>query len=210
MWNLSQMRTRLGQRLAETSTVFWGESEREGYINEAQRFVASITKGVPQEVSGTVDSDTPYLPVSGKPLGEYPSAGVVDGRRVTFVPIEVANAMDPHWGETVGSPRWLIFDPQFSRVYVSPKPYTAMTAEVAVSILPADLVNDSDELFGGAVAMEKYQGVVLNIAAALALLKERYDGDAERFYAFAVNELQSLGFRPAEIPPLREEPNVDA
>jgi hypothetical protein len=77
-----------------------------------------------------------------------------------------------------------------------------MAVVVNVSVLPDDLVGDGNPLFGGVQVMEKYQGALLNIAISLLLLKERYDGDAERFYQFAVQELQTVGVDPASIPPL--------
>jgi len=87
---------------------------------------------------------------------------------------------------------------------VTPIPTAGTTVYVTVSILPADMSADSDELFDGVDAMEQYQGAIVNFAASLALLKERYDGDAERFYKFAVQEMQQVGVNPQEIPPFRE------
>jgi hypothetical protein len=211
MWSLSQIRNRLGQRLAEHSPVFWSPEERNSYINEAQRFVAALTKGVPHTVTGEVSEAVPYLSVSAKLLGDYPSGGRVGHRAINFVPVAVAQMLYPSWRGAVGAPRWAIVAPEESRVYICPAPATPTTATVTVSILPPDLVGDNDRLFANARVMEKYQGVVLNVAAALALLKERYDGDAERFYSFAIQELQSLGIKPAEIPPLQQvAQNVDS
>jgi hypothetical protein len=55
-------------------------------------------------------------------------------------------------------------------------------------------------VFNGEEVMEKYQGALLNFSAAMLLLKERYDGDAERFWQFAMQEMQMLGIDPAKIP----------
>lgn len=79
-----------------------------------------------------------------------------------------------------------------------------MTVTGKVAVLPDDLKNSSDELFSGVSTMEKYQGALLNYAAYLALLKERNDGGAERFYQLALAELKSLGVNPNNIPPAQE------
>ena len=206
MWTLGQARTRLGERLAEVSVVFWTEDERDHALNEAQRFVAAVTKGVPLTLSGSVDTDTPYLPVTGTLLGEYAVAGRVDGgRSLNFVSQEAADRGFPTWTTFVGTPRWIIPAANEDRVYLSPAPTFATPVTVNVSVLPPEMGVSGDILFGDATVMEKYQGVVLNIAAALSLLKERYDGDAERFYQFARQELQDLGVTPASIPQTVQE-----
>lgn len=211
MWNLSQIRARLGDRLAETSEEFWDTTSREYAINEAQRFVAAVTKGVPQTISGSVDSSTPYLTVTGKLLGDYEAAGrVTGGRALGYVPIEAADRGFPTWPTFTGTPRWVIPAPHEDRVYLVPKPDVSTSVTVNISVLPEDLSADGDELFGGEEVMEKYQGVVLNIAASLCLLRERYDGDAERFYQFAIQELQNLGVNPEEIPTTVREVPQDA
>ena len=204
MWTLSQARARLGNRLAEASTVFWPNTERDDALNEAQRFIAAVTKGVPLTLSGSVDVITPFLTVSGKLLGEYAAAGRVDGgRALSFIPIEAADKIFPDWVNITGDPRWIIAAPHESRVYLSPVPALPTPVTVNVSVLPADLAGDTDELFAGVPVMEKFQGALLNIAASLLLLKERYDGDAERFYQFGVQEIQALGIDPASIPSMR-------
>jgi hypothetical protein len=93
-----------------------------------------------------------------------------------------------------------LVEPSEDRIYFTPTPTSAVDVSARVSVLPADLENDSDVVFGGEEVMEKYQGALLNVAAAYLLLKERYDGDAERFYQFAVQELQAVGLDPARIP----------
>jgi hypothetical protein len=210
MWNLSQARTHLGNRLAEESEVFWPATERDAAINEAQRFIAAVTKGVPLTLSGPVDSTTPYLTVSGKLLGEYPAAGrILGGAALRYANQRVADSVFPGWATAIGAPRWVIPAPHESRVYLAPSPITPMAVSVHVSVLPDDLAGDSDQLFGGELVMEKYQGALLNIAASLLLLKERYDGDAERFYQFAVQEMQAVGLDPASIPPLPRQVTQD-
>lgn len=203
MWNLGQIRDRLGERLAETDTTFWGTQARDNAINEAQRFVAAVTKGVPATVSGNVDTTTPYLTAPGKLLGDYVSAGRVDGgRALTYVRVEDANRGFPNWPTYQGAPRWVIPAPNEGRLYVVPAPATPTAVTINASVLPADVTGDSDFLFNNEPTMEKYQGVVLMVAATLLLYQERYDQDAERFYQHAVQEMQNLGVAPAEIPPM--------
>jgi hypothetical protein len=205
MWNLSQIRTRLQERLAEESSVFWSVAERDSAVNEAQRFISSVTKGVPSFASDFVSTTAPYVAFTGKLVGEYVSAGwVVNGgvQALNNVRVDQANMTFPEWTQAVGTPRWAILIPDEQRVYISPTPATPIEVSVKVSVLPDDLTDTTDELFNGEPIMEKYQGALLNIAAALLLLKERYDGDAERFYQFAIQEMQSLGVNPTEIPPL--------
>jgi hypothetical protein len=88
------------------------------------------------------------------------------------------------------------------RVYLSPTSEAAVPVTVNVSVLPADLVGDNDQLYLGEETMEKYLNATINVAASILLLKERYDGDAERFYQFAIQDLQQLGVAPEEIPPI--------
>jgi len=205
VWDLATTRTRLGERLAEESTVFWDATERDDAINDAQRFIAAVTRGVPQTLTGSVSQATPYLAVSGKLLGDYVTAGQVDGgRALGFTVQELADRAYPGWRTAEGTPRWAVVAPDESRVYLTPTNTVADAVTVKVSVLPADLAADSDELFGGETVMEKYQGPLLSMAAAFLLLKERYDQDAERFYQFAIQEISALGVDPARIPPLRE------
>lgn len=204
MWTLAQTRTNVGYRISEVSQQFWGEPERDVAINDAQRFIAGLTNGVPETVTGTVSSTSPSLTVTGKLLGEYAAAGKAADRALTFVPVEVADKGFPTWRTFTGVPRWVIAAPHEGKVYIAPTPMHDVAAEVHVSVLPADLSSDGDRLFGDTGVMEKYQSPLVNVAAAFLLLKERYDGDAERFWSFALNEMKSLGLHPDEVPPLRE------
>ena len=210
MWTLSQARTRLGERLAEASQVFWPDKERDDALNDAQRFIAAVTRGVPLELSGPVDANTPYLVVTGKLLGPYPAAGRgAAGRALSFIPIEVADRIYPTWASRSGFPRWVVTAPHESRVYLTPIPDDPVEVSVNVSVLPPDLAQDGAEFFLGETVMEKYLGPLLNLAASYCLLKERYDGDAERFYSMAIQELSTLGVDPATIPsrPQQEAPS---
>ena len=205
MWTLSEIRDKLSERLGETSTTFWTAIERTGYINEGQRFVASLTRGVPSTVSQVVNTSTPTIALPGKTFNAAATMGEIDGGRVLpVVTIERANLVSPNWRSLSGRPFWIVLDIPTATARVTPVPSTDTNVSLTVSIYPSDLSSDSDELFNGTDAMEKYQGVVLNMAASLALLKERYDGDAERFYQFAIQELQQLGISPQEIPPFRQ------
>ena len=203
MWTLSEVRQKLTQRLAEEANVFWTAAERDSAINEAQRFIAAITNGVSTVVSGVIDKNFPYLTAPGKLLNMYEIAGWVAGPKLEAlraIPVASANLIDPGWVNRRGRPRWLLVNPAEKRLYFSPSPHDPIEVSARVSVLPDDMEDDSDPLFNGEQVMQKYQGALLNVAAALLLLKERYDGDAERFYAFAVNELTSLGVEPARIP----------
>lgn len=210
MWTLSEIRTRLSDRLAETGTNFWSNDERDRYINEAQRWVAAITKGFTGTVTGTVSSavgggggggSDRFLSIGTKVLGAHDNAGYLDsGDALPLVPIEVANVMWPGWRTAIGIPRHIIMDLQEKRVYVAPADATPRGVTIRVSVLPDDLVNDGDYLFANEPTMERYQGAALNYAACLALLKERYDGDAERFFQLAIADLQAQGIDPKDIP----------
>lgn len=210
MWTLANTRTRLSDRLGEDSTVFWDQTARDSYINDAQRFVASVTLGVPETVSGAVSSTTPYLTLPDKILSAHAASGYVDGGdAITAIGIEQANLYSPNWRTFKASyPEWAILDLQSKRAYLSPIPKTSKTVYLTVSVLPDDLTLTSDTLFNGVPVMEKFQNVVLQMAATYALLKERYDGDAERYYQFAVQELQTLGVNPNAIPSFREVSNA--
>jgi hypothetical protein len=111
-----------------------------------------------------------------------------------------ANQVDPGWSVRVGVPRWVLVEPSEDRVYFSPTPAADVAVSARVAVLPAELTDDTDVVFNGEEVMEKYQGALLNFAAAMLLLKERYDGDSERFWQFAVQEMQMLGIDPAKIP----------
>lgn len=205
MWTLSEARERLGRRLAEETATFWDTTERNNAINEAQRFIAAITKGVPQQLTGAVVTATPYLSITGKVVGEFTTSGRIDdGAALRPVAIEVADVQDPNWRTRAGTPRWIVVDAGEERVYVTPVPSTSTDITVNVAVIPPDVTVDSTELFGGALVMEQYLGALLNVAASLCLLRERYDGDAERFFQFAMQELQALGVDPARIPKFGE------
>jgi len=205
VWTLSEVRSKLSDRLGEDSIVFWEDADRDSYINEAQRLVSSITRGITSTAFGTVNTSTPSITLPNKMINGTATMGYVDGgRSLSIISVEQANLVSPNWRTQRGSPLWIILDTMTATARVTPIPTAGTTVYVTVSILPADMSADSDELFDGVDAMEQYQGAIVNFAASLALLKERYDGDAERFYKFAVQEMQQVGVNPQEIPPFRE------
>jgi len=167
--------------------------------------VAAITRGIHSEVSGTVSTSSRTLTLPAKFLNGSAAMGYVDGgRALSVVDIETANRISPNWRTLVGGPLWIVLDVMGDSAYVTPAPQSSKTVYLTVSVLPTDMSADSDEVFDGADSMEKYQGTVINFAATLALLKERYDGDAERFYQFGMQELTSLGVKPDDIPTFQQ------
>lgn len=207
MWTLATARDRVSSRVGEDSPVFWSETDRNDAINDAQRFIAAVTNGVPLTTAGTVDESAPYLEVAGSIAGMHGSAGrIAGGAALSMVRIDVADMHFPGWRTYAGSPRWVIVDTGTSRAYLAPVPTSPTSVEVTVSVIPDDLTSDSETLFGGIESMSKYLGALVNYAAAMLLLRERFDGDAERFYQFAVQELVQAGVDPARVPPLKAQP----
>ena len=210
MWTLTQTRARLSDRLGETSNVFWSEADRTDYINDAQRMIAGITRGVEATVTGTVDTTTPYLTLPTRAVSAHPTNGfIVDGDSLNVVPIQIANSIAPNWRTLRGRyPRWFVIDLEAGRAYASPIPHSGEAVSLSVSVLPADFLTDGSDdasvLFSGSPLMEKYQGALLQLAAVYALLKERYDQEAEKYFQFFMQELQALGLNPNDIPTLGE------
>jgi hypothetical protein len=204
MWTLSDLKTRLGERLAETGTTFWGDTERTSVLNEAQRLIAAITKGVPQTVTGTVNTTTPHVALPAQALDIHSDGSfITGGNALRAVPKELLDRIDPRWRRRTGEEAiWIAVDTAAQRVYVVPQPTTSKTLNVVVAVLPDDMALDSDKPFDGHGPMEKYQGAIVQYATVLSLLKERYDQDAERFYGFFQREMQNLGVNPADIPPM--------
>ena len=225
MWTLADIREGLANRLAEAQTeiTFWGTEERDFAINEAQRWVASITKGVPHTFEWLInvgDSSFFNIPDGYTVIGEASSSGseeysgqVPDGRALTYIPWNSLEQVWSGWRRFRGDPRWLTIEYSRNRLWLVPRPYDPLPNFplrylVSIAVLPADLEDESDVLFRPSADdesigyMQKYQGVVLNYATGLALLKERIDGEAERYINLAVNELQVLGVLPANFPPI--------
>ena len=206
MWTLGEARERLTGRVGEASTDFWTEQDRNDAINDAQRFISSVTHGVPVELTGDVDSTSPYLEVPYNLAGAYGFTGTVGSRAVITIPAGIVDTIDPNLRNRVGPARWAVVDTSLSRVWVAPAPTTPTPARILVAVTPAALSSDADLLFMGNSSMSKYLGALINYAAAMLLLRERFDGDAERFYQIAVQELGSLGIDPSTIPPMPAAP----
>jgi hypothetical protein len=101
-------------------------------------------------------------------------------------------------------PMWVV--PHFTakEAYVSPRPRNSMNVTLVVSVLPTSVAAGSDRLFNNQDMMAKYLNAFLNLSASYALLKERYDQDAERFYNLAMQELMQLGVVPEDVPPFKQ------
>jgi len=202
MWNLNHARQRVNDRLAEDSTVFWSSEIRDEYINDAQRFIAAATMGVEEQVNGVVAEGTPFLTLPDRVLNAHPAQAYChDGRMLSVVPMATATSVDPNWRSRIAAyPLWAI--PHFSDkiVYFSPRPRDPVNVTISVSVLPDPVEAGSDLLFNGEEIMERYLNVFVNLAVSFALLKERYDGDSERYYQLAVAELGALGVNIEDIP----------
>lgn len=208
MWTLAQARSRLTGRLGEVSTAFWSNQDRNDAINDAQRLVSAVTLGVPLTTTGTVNSTTPSVDIEGSVVGAYGTAGrITGGSALSTIPISQADANFPGWRTYSGTPKWVVVDLGLSKAYLVPTPTSDTSVEVTVSVIPNDLTSDSDKLFLGVAAMERYLGALLNFAAFYCLLRERYDGDAERFFQLATQELQAVGADPRSIPSFKEVAN---
>lgn len=201
MWTLDGVRTKLADRLAESSTAFWGADERDYYINQGQRFVAALTRGVETEAEVSHDGTVSYVTIPDA-LGPGKAGAFASGRALLPVQQPALDAIDPRWRTRSGSPRHYLLDLAARRIYLIPNPTAATTITLSLAVMPAELTSDAQGLFDGQENMARYADVVVNYAAALALLKERYDGDAERFYQFAAAQLRDFGV--ADVPAWEE------
>lgn len=204
MWTLSDTRTRLTERLAESSTNFWSSDERDSVINEAQRRIAVITGGVVRSVTATVNGPPGEVTLPDSTIGPH-SVAVNTSATGVMLPFVKRADIDPVWPDwrnasTSGDPKWAVLDVGRKRVFIIPTPLEDTEVGVNVAVMPATLESASDPLFDGVPEMQKYQGALLNLAACLALLKERYDGDAERFYAFYQQEMRDVGVDAGDLP----------
>lgn len=228
--SLADARNQLTSRLAEESMVFWDTATRTQALNDAQRLIAVVTRGVPEEVSGTVGGAVRSLSFTGKPVAPDAANGMVTGvavggavvgraivgvarvgisgarttsRALVAVSRAVADVLFPHWWGAGGpQPRWMVIDEKDKLVYFVPVPDASSEVSLEVRVQPELVMSDSDLLFNGVDYMDKYLQAAINYAAAMLLLRERFDGDAERFYQFAMAELTQLGHSPGDVPPL--------
>lgn len=207
MVTLAQARRHLRDRIAEEGVEFWSSQDEVMYINLAQNFIAAVTRGVTAEVEGQVGRDNTFLPLPPRVINAHQLSGYIDdsGDVMGTVSAADANLISPSWRNFVGKrPKWFILDVDAKRAYVSPIPHRDVTVNLRVSVLPAEVTDDSDELFNGVDAMDKYFNATINMAAMYAFHKERYDGEAERAYGWVINELQQLGVNPNAVPPFQQ------
>lgn len=232
---LEFVRDRLTDRLAEDSTVFWSNASRVAAINDAQRMVSAVTKGVPERVMGSIGGGSSTLHFTGRPVSQDAVSGVVLGtvqnlpfvgsavvgtsvlggvyslaeRALIAVRQDIADALHPHWWGVSGMmPRWVVLNEALKEVRFTPVPTGMVGVELRVRVLPDEVAQDTDLLFNGVDFMDKYLEAVILYAAAILFLRERYEGDAERFYGLAMAELQRLGHAAGDLPPLPVSPEV--
>lgn len=203
MKTLSELKTSLSDRLAEFSTVFWSDQERTNLLNEAQLFVAKLAGGIPRRY--TTDSTIFTMPDYW--IGSFESSGHVrraDGRShaVRFISAGQLDRVFPDWRSPTFklNPMWVVLDRESRQAQVVPALPADATLELTFGALPPDLRNGSDLLFDGQAALSIYESPVVTLAAGFALLKERYENDAERFFTLAMQNLTALGIDPYSIP----------
>lgn len=229
-WTLNDAREVLTTRLAEESTFFWTTAARTQALNDAQVIISSVTKGIPEHINGVIGGGINSLPFTGSltspdaasgfvmpggtttaivgeaivgsaiigfPGGSYPAKALVVVRR------DVADVLNPHWwGASVAGPRWFVVDGPSRKVYFTPVPPQVVRVGVELRVLPQPLQASNDLLFNGVPTMDKYFNPLINIAASMLLLNERFENEAERFYGLAMAELRELGVASRDIPPL--------
>ena len=103
---------------------------------------------------------------------------------------------------------WFVVDLEDRKAYVTPLPSTSTSVRLSVSVLPTEFAtdgtDDAEYLFENSPSMTRYQGATLQLAAVYALLKERYDQEAERYFQFFMQEMTAMGIDPTAIPPFEE------
>lgn len=207
MVNLAQARRHFRDRVAEEGVEFWGEADVLRYLNLAQDFIASVTRGVSEEVTEQVGVGQSSFPLPARTLNAHQLSGYDADRGEAMGTISVADAnlISPSWRRMRGHyPKWFILDIDNREAHVSPIPTRPVNVSLRVSVLPDPVSVDSDPLFNGQDVMDKYLNALINTAAVYAYLKERFDQEAERMYGFVVRELQDLGANPNSIPPFAE------
>lgn len=206
MITLGEARNRVTERLAETSGAFWTEEARNRAVNDAARLVATVTKGVVRDISvpsgrGAVSIDNTLAGIN------HAFASIAYPHGVEIVPA-VSMTEVSRLGRAAFTlrtrPRWVVVDVERGIAFLipqqvgSPFPWT-----LTVNVIPDDVATDSGMLFLGEESMDKYISPTVLLACAYLLLQERFDGDAERFYQLALQELTMLGVDSAAIPPLQ-------
>ena len=199
MATLAEVRGMVTTRLAEESGVFWTIAARNMAINEAQRFIATVTKGVEVTLPAVGrEADFPSYALAGI----RNSYGVYNDIRFPAITIDEANMIDPRWQRYNAPPRWMVVDERGHKAYIAPRPSPAVEWEAKLRVIPPSTTIESDQLFLGDVGMNKFLSPLVNLACAYLLLQERFDGDAERFYQFAIQDLLQLGVDLPTVPPL--------
>jgi hypothetical protein len=203
MWTLSQAIDSVADRLASTQDVFFDKLDL--YVYLAVTTISKLTKGVKAEVTGTITNLSPTIDVAplGVPvLGSDAEGILVDNTwSVSYAPLEVMKMMQRDYAQISGFPRWFTYEPRERRLRFVPAPIVSMPVQGSIPIVPARLTAPTDNaelIFGGNPDMAIYLNAMVNFACHLALLKERYDGDAERFLQLFITELQMLGVNPSE------------
>lgn len=201
MITLGEARERVTEKLAEVSSVFWTEPARNRAINDAARMVAVTTKGVIQD-----------FPTSGVQVqfGSAPLAGVnlinvtYDTVKLPAVSIEEATMTNRNTLKSGLRPRWLLVDERAGVGVLHPLPSVVKPWTVTANVIPPQVNQDTQELFLGSAYMDRYITPTILLACAYLLLQERFDGDAERFYQMALQELTVLGVDATTFPPLQQ------
>lgn len=204
MITLGEARTRVTERLAETSGVFWTDTNRNRAINDAVRLVATVTKGVDETF-------TPDLNETHVDFGTSTLTGVnfikthYGAYSLPAVSADEVSVVNRRARGSVGlSPRWLVVDERNNEAFLHPTPASPLPWSVDAHVLPGIVTTDSDPLFLGKPNMDKFINPTILLACAYLLLQERFDGDAERFYQMALQELTMLGVDSTSIPPLQQ------
>lgn len=204
MITLGEARERVTERLAETSGVFWTNSARNQAVNDAARLVATVTKGVDETF-------TPALNETRVDFGASTLAGVnyvkahYGAHSLPAVSADEVSIVNRRSGGKVGlAPRWLVVDERSNEAFLHPTPASPLAWSVDAHVLPGIVTVDSDPLFLGKPNMDKFINPTVLLACAYLLLQERFDGDAERFYQMALQELTMLGVDSNSIPPLQQ------
>lgn len=211
MIRYGDVRSALRDRLAEEGQEFWTDSSLLRYVNLAQTFIASVTRGVDAEVVAPVGGGTSSFSLPARTLSAHLLSGydLESLEAMGTISVADANLISPSWRRMVGvRPKWFILDLPNREAHVSPIPWRERDVSLRVSVLPEPVAASGDELYNSQDVMDKYFNVTVNMAAVYAFLRERFDGDAERFYSLVYRELQDLGINPASIPEFREVETV--
>lgn len=198
MQTFSQLRDDVTSLLAETSVAFWSTEDRNDALNRAQRHIAALAGGVPANISDSFSNATPYVIVlDDDAIRMWPSQVMTtaNGRALNVIDSVAASRLDPQWATREGTPRWGVWDSGQTRLYFVPKPEVAagsVAVTFTIATMPAEMSGDDDYPFNDHPAFEQFQTALVNYAVGLALMKQHYDDDANRFLQLANAELGAL------------------